>query len=167
MDNSVSLSGMANEDINELTAYHEAGHAIMARLFGRRVHSIRLDLNVEGTYNGRTDWGIDDISRVWDQNIPYDELGLKQAESNNAVVLVIAAGKASETLWFRQRGLDEAIASFGSRGQFNDELELEREILARYRGVKPDEISLGKQAVVELAMKLLGSKVCWQVLEPV
>jgi len=33
-------------------AYHETGHAIMAYLFGRAVHSITLVRNVEGTYNG-------------------------------------------------------------------------------------------------------------------
>ncbi len=44
-------------DPNEVTVYHEVGHAVMARLFGRKVHQINFVLNVDGTYNGYTHWG--------------------------------------------------------------------------------------------------------------
>jgi len=77
------LSKSPGVNVNEVTAYHEAGHAVMVRLFGRSVHKIDLVLNNAGTYNGYTHWGRDEYFREWDQNIPYDELGLQQRESKD------------------------------------------------------------------------------------
>lgn len=152
---------------NEVTIYHEVGHAVMARLFGRRVHQVNFVLNEDGTYNGYTHWGRDELMRDWDQKIPYQELGLKQAESKNGVALVIVAGKAAERIWYQKRNLDETLANFGlNSSNFNDESELERELLYAYPLMK-EELSQAKQVTENLAKRLLESKVCWQVIETV
>lgn len=139
----------------------------MARLFGRRVHQVNFVLNEDGTYNGYTHWGRDELMRDWDQKIPYQELGLKQAESKNGVALVIVAGKAAERIWYQKRNLDETLANFGlNSSNFNDESELERELLYAYPLMK-EELSQAKQVTENLAKRLLESKVCWQVIETV
>ncbi len=155
-------------DPNEVTVYHEVGHAVMARLFGRKVHQINFVLNVDGTYNGYTHWGRDELIRDWEPNFPYHELGLKQAESKNGVALVIVAGKAAERIWYRKRKLDETLANFGlSDSNFNDEHELEHELLYLYPNIMQEELSQAKHITENLAMRLLESKVCWQAIETV
>jgi hypothetical protein len=140
----------------------------MARLFGRRVHQVNFVLNVDGTYNGYTHWGRDEFIRDWDQNLPYQELELKQAESKNGVALVIVAGKAAERIWYQKRNLDETLANFGLSGSnFNDEHELERELLYAFPLMKQEELSQAKQVTENLAIRLLESKVCWQAIETV
>src|SRR5258706_10473093 len=171
MNMSVSLSGISQ--VNETTCYHEAGHAVMARLFGRQVHYIML-LNVENTYNGYTDWGRDEHFRDWDPNIPYDELKLQQRDCEIGVALVFAAGKAAERIWYRRRNLDESLASFGSSGgKNNDEYQLEKELEGLKHPVlqtpreKLEQIASAKQEIEDLATRLLGHKVCWQVVETI
>lgn len=155
-------------DPNEVTIYHESGHAVMARLFGRRVHQVNFAVNVDGTYNGYTHWGRHELMREWDPNVPYNELGLQQAESKNGVALVIAAGKAAEPVLYRKRSLDESLASFGlGGGNFNDERELENELLHVYPNLKQDELTQAKQVTEDLAMRLLESKVCWWAVDTV
>ena len=150
----------------EITIYHEAGHAVMARLFGRCVYKIVLELNTAGTYNGRVDWGREELSmRAWDPNIPYARLQLRQEDGDHVVPLVFAAGKAAERVWLRQRGLDETLASFGSDSDaWNDKQEIENE-LRNITWLKPERILQEMQAIEELAVKLLAS--CWQVIEVV
>ena len=114
----------------EIIPYHEAGHTVMARLFGINVDYIRLDWNDEGTYNGVTVWdrGRPLAFRTWDPNIPYNKLGIRQGEkSNEDEALVLAAGKAAERIWYHQRSMDETQASYGS-GRDNDERQLEEEL---------------------------------------
>jgi hypothetical protein len=170
MENSVPLSGIPHLNDNEIIAYHEAGHAVMARLFGRCVEYIKLDSNDEGTYNGETKWDRDSALRVWDPNIPYDKLKLRQEENEKAVALIFAAGKVAEQMWYRQRSLDETQASYGSRsGIFNDErqLEIELELLVKFPWLKSENLPKRKQDIEKSAMQLLGAEICWQAVEAV
>jgi hypothetical protein len=172
MNMSVPLSESAQ--VSETICYHEAGHAVMARLFGRQVHHIALVLNVENTYNGYTDWGRDELIRDWDLNIPYDELGFEPQDRENSVALIIVAGKAAERIWYRQRGLDESLASFGpGGGTNNDAYQLEKELEGLKHPVfqtprlKPEELPEVKQKIEDLAVRLLEHRVCWQAVETV
>jgi hypothetical protein len=165
MTNRTVQSGTPQYNPNELTVYHESGHAVMARLFGRCVHNIVL-VNMAGTYNGRTNWGRDEIRRDWDPHIPYAVLQLRQEESVHAVPLIFAAGKAAERIWLRQKGLDETIASFGQGSDvWNDKQQLENEVRNNFPRLKQEEIPLGMQKIEDLAMHLLESACCWQVIE--
>lgn len=101
--------------------------------------------------------------------------------SDNGVALIIAAGKAAERIWYRQSGLDEAKAGYGRRSGYDDESELEQEIVAWYRKreeryswltpeerqLKPKELVEGKQLIEGLAMRLLEVEKCWMVVEVV
>lgn len=151
----------------EVTVYHEAGHAVMARLFGRCVDKIELVLDVVDTYSGYTYWDREDVSRRdWDPSIPYARLQLRQEESNHAVPLNFAAGKAAERIWLRQKGLDETLASFGSGGGiWNDKQQLESELRNKFPRLKSEEIPQGMQIIEDLAVKILIP--CWQVIEAV
>ncbi len=166
MERLVSLPDSLHRDIT-VVAYHEAGHAVMARLMGRRVHDICLLLNVQGTYNGQTHWGRDEFFREWDSHLPYGELGLQQAEAKNGAALVIASGRAAERLWYRQYGLDEALASFGSSRANDDEVELESELFHTYPRLTPEQLPEAKHTLEELAMRLLGAQLCWQAVEAI
>jgi len=150
-----------------VVAYHEAGHAVMARLMGRRVHDICLLLNVQETYNGHTHWGRDELAREWDSHVPYGELGLQQAEAKNGAALVIASGRAAERLWYRQYGLDEALASFGSSKANADEGELESELFHTYTQLTAEQLPEAKHTLEELAMRLLSAQICWQAVEAI
>lgn len=167
MDTPFPLSTTQDQQTNEVTAYHETGHAVMARLFGRRVHDIEFVVNVQGTYNGRTHWGRDEIICEWDHNIPYTKLGLRQEEAINAIALIIAAGKAAERLWYRKRSLGEFQASYGSKSAFDDEQEIEDELMTAYPSLKPEQLPQAKQITEELAMRLLETEICWQAIEVV
>ena len=186
MDTTAFYSATAHIDANEIISYHEAGHAVMAHVFGRLVDDIMYELNVIGTYNGRTHWG--GAIRIWDAHVPYDELGTfgleKEKESDNGEALIIAAGKAAERLLYRQRGLDETNVNYGPRSGYDDESELEEAIGEWYRKkveqkemyrrveleerhLKPEQVVQAKRLIEELAMKLLGVKQCWMVVEVV
>ena len=162
----VPFSDTQYEDGN-MIAHHEAGHAVMARLIGRSVDKIDLLLIAEGTYNGYTDWDRYNQFRYFDPNVPYDELKLKQADDDLGVALVYAAGKAAERIWYHQKGWDETLASFGSYGEHNDDLELEKELLTVIPGLKPEQLPQVKQDIVEAAMRRLGLEICWQAVEAV
>ncbi len=173
MDNSVPLSDIPHLYANEIIPYHEAGHAVMARLYGINVEYIELYLIVEGTYQGiyfgKTAWDRDRPIHLWDPNIPYNELGLQQGViSNIEVALVYAAGKAAERIWYRQRSLDETLASYGS-GRDNDERQLE-EVLTPPSDLSrliPVDLPKRIQEIENKAMQLLEAKICWQAVEAI
>jgi hypothetical protein len=172
MDAIVPLSNESQEDTPEVTAHHEAGHAVMARLLGRSVFKVSLILNEKQSYNGSTCWDDKDdgvaIVPDWDRNLPYKELELEQKELKSGVALVYVAGKAAERIWYRQRGLDEAWASYGSGGgERNDERKLEKELKTRFLRMKPEDLPEAKQAIEDLAVRLLEFSPCWQAIETV
>jgi hypothetical protein len=170
MDASAHLSGAPHP--LQAVVYDEAGHAVMARLLGRVVYSIRLQRMSSGpyagAYNGRTDWGRDSPAREWDARAPYDSLVRSREEYIQAVVLIFAAGKAAERTWYRKTGADEALASFGEK----DERELERELLAMYRSQLTLELTSAqldetKLAIEDLAMRLLSEPRRWRAVEAI
>ena len=128
---------------------------------------------VEGTYQGiyfgKTAWDRDRPIHLWDPNIPYNELGLQQGViSNIEVALVYAAGKAAERIWYRQRSLDETLASYGS-GRDNDERQLE-EVLTPPSDLSrliPVDLPKRIQEIENKAMQLLEAKICWQAVEAI
>jgi hypothetical protein len=172
MDTAMPLSNTSQEDNPEVTAHHEAGHAVMARLLGRSVFKVYLVLNEKQSYNGGTCWDDKDdgvaVVPDWDRNLPYEELGLEQKELKSGVALVYVAGKAAERIWYRQRGLDEIWAGYGSGGgDRNDEQKLEKELRTRFPRMKPEELPKAKQAIEDLAVRLLEFSTCWQAIEVV
>jgi hypothetical protein len=166
MEHRAPLPDPLQRDIT-IVAYHEAGHAVMARLMGRRVHEIRLLFNVQGTYNGQTHWGRDELAREWDPHVPYGELGLQPAEWKNGAALVMVSGRAAERLWYRQPGLDETLASFGASRGNDDEVELEGELFHTYPQLTREQLPEAKHVLEELAMRLLGAQLCWQAVEAI
>jgi hypothetical protein len=166
MNASVPLSGLSQ--VNEIICYHEAGHAVMAYLMGREVQGIILTPNVENTYNGETKWGRNQKERYRYPDVPYDELGFKPEDNTYGNALVDAAGKAAERLWYRQRNLDETLASFGlSSIKDNDESLLEQELLKKDPQLKQEQLSEAKQFVENFAIKLLEFETCWQAVDTV
>ena len=149
--------------------YHEIGHAVMARLFGRQVLYIRFTRNIENTYNGATDWGYPlTMLRWWDAKAPYSyERYLKQHYKDDELALIYAAGLAAERLWYRRHQLDEGLASFGlSITMENDELQLEQELLHPFLAMSNnnERPSRTKETVIETAIQLLGGAQCWHAL---
>lgn len=136
----------------ETVAYDEAGHAVMARLFGRIIYRIVLVRNVAGSVNGYTLWNRDSPRRDWDPNIPYSSMNLRtDQDARNAEILIIAAGKAAERLCYRRMGVDEALASYGE----HDDRDLEQAIHEAYPDLPATELAAGKQKTDDLAADLL------------
>lgn len=168
MDTIAPLYNTSQKDNPEVTAHHEAGHAVMARLLGRRVGKVSLVLNEKGRYNGYTNWDLYEIFREWDWNVPYEDLKLKKEDDRDGIAFIFAAGKASERIWYRQKSLDEKWASFGTgAGELNDEWQLKKAVKGILEADPRRQLLQEMQRVEETAVRLLVFPTCWQAVEAV
>src|SRR5579872_1824840 len=156
MDTIAPLSNESQENNPEVTAHHEAGHAVMARLLGRRVGKVSLVLNEKRSYNGYTNWDLYEIFREWDCNVPYEDLKLKKEDGIDGIAFIWAAGKASERIWYRKKSLDEKWASFGTGGgELNDECQLKKALKGILEADPRRQLLQEMQRVEETAVHLL------------
>jgi hypothetical protein len=151
----------------QLVAYHEAGHAVMVRLRGRRVNQIHLQQISTGVhsgmYDGCTDWWLNASPAHWDPSAPYDRLAPDRAHSAD-IALIFAAGPAAERRRIRMIGADKTLERLGT----HDEPEL---LAACRRLCVPDatdvQIHQVRRAIENLAMTILREPRRWRAVKAI
>ncbi|HEY7124057.1 MAG TPA: hypothetical protein VH540_08925 [Ktedonobacterales bacterium] len=149
-------------------AYHEAGHAVMARLIGRLLVMITYTKGpphlAPADYEGSTNWGEDQYFRAWNRHVPYDRLGLvMDRDIPEGVALVHAAGNAAQEIWCQKNQVGNQQVTWGKRdGQL-----LKRELQDIFNNLNAAQQAQKTQEIKDWAERILSDPFCWQTVEVV
>ncbi len=161
-----SVNSLSDLDI---TAYHEAGHTVVAHALGKRIGSICLTLSRIGQteiWEGRSTTDLtENIDTRWlflslDRHIDYDKLPKQNPDDTYKIVrdqcTVKCAGIAAE----RKIGLD--INSTQAGGSIKDIEQAKEIIMQRFPAQERDrELSRAETH----AWEILNSQTCWHMVE--
>lgn len=161
----------------EKTAYHEAGHAAVAKLLGKWIDSILLfqPKDIE-EWIGRTQHHSDEtIDSLWaslnlDRHIPYDELGIQylghsssndKYKSDRDTYTITCAGMVTEMLLYEQKRIDKNPMLSGESA--SDISKVAQWVKDKFPNIQEQEKELLNAE--SRARRILDHPICWCMVE--
>jgi hypothetical protein len=155
----------------KIVAYHETGHAVVAKVLGRLIESIELTYDEQkGAWKGGTTHKVSDdpdwLSRNLDRYIPYDELRFQYSRHPDSYknvredCAIWYAGFVVEALYKEQNGIDENPVQLG--GCWWD---IDRARILVHDNFPPEE---GEEELADAkshVLVILRNTICWSMVE--